>query len=112
MSSPSPCAELRALDPAVPLYDVRSLEQHLGLAAAQERMAARLAAGFSLLALLLSAVGLYGLLAYYVALRRRKIGVRIALGAHRGDVLKHVLARGTAGSSSGPADTRCRRLIS
>ncbi|MEX2281578.1 MAG: ABC transporter permease [Gemmatimonadota bacterium] len=87
-------SELRALDPALPLFEVRTLEQHIAAATSQERMAARLATAFSGLALLLAALGLYGLLAFFVAQRTREIGVRMALGAHRYVVLRHVMGRG------------------
>jgi len=59
----------------------------------QERLVARLAGFFGLLALVLACVGLYGLLAYEVSRRKRETGIRMALGAHAGSVLKLVLRR-------------------
>ena len=86
--------ELRNLDAAVPLFDVKTLEQHISFATSRERMATRLALGFSALALLLASLGLYALLSFLVTQRTREIGVRIALGAHRGLVLRQVMGRG------------------
>ena len=88
--------ELRNIDAAVPLYGVKTLEQHIGFASSRERMAARLALGFSALALLLASVGLYALLSFLVTQRTREIGVRLALGAGRGLVLRQILGRGLA----------------
>ena len=86
--------ELRALDAGVPLFKVRSLEQHIAAATGEERLAARVAGGFSLVALVLAALGIYAVLAFVVAQRRREIGIRMALGAHRREVLAMILQRG------------------
>jgi putative ABC transport system permease protein len=76
-----------ALDPEVPMYDVRTGEERAAQAVALPRFLMLLMGGFALTALLLTAVGLFGVLSYSVARRRQEIGVRIALGAARRDVI-------------------------
>ena len=82
---------LAALDPNVPLFDVRTQVEQIDLAVRQERLFAHLLSGFALLALVLACLGTYGTLAYSVARRTPEIGLRLALGAERSDVVLMML---------------------
>jgi putative ABC transport system permease protein len=87
-------AVLRELDSSIPVYHVATLSTLVGRSAAQRLFVTRLLGGFAILAVLLAAVGLYGVVSHGVAQRTRELGVRIALGARRSDVLKVVLSSG------------------
>jgi ABC-type antimicrobial peptide transport system permease subunit len=84
------------LDANVPPLSVRTVAGSFRENTARRSFAMTLVGGFGVLALLLSVVGLYGLITYSVARERREIGVRIALGAHSGDVVARVLRRALA----------------
>lgn len=86
--------EIRSLDPHLPLYNVKTLEGEINESLTQERLVTWLSAAFGILATLLTALGLYGVLTFSVARRTREIGIRVALGAQRRDVFKLIMIQG------------------
>jgi predicted permease len=95
--------QLAQADRDIPLYGVASMDELVSKAAAQPRFQTMLLTAFALLALLLSALGLYSVLSYMVAQRTLEIGLRMALGAQRGDVLAWILRRGVLLAAAGLA---------
>jgi len=82
-----------AIDPEMPFFQATSLEEHLNLPLFPARIAAMMLGGFGVLAVILAATGLYGMLAYAISRRTREIGIRVAIGATKTDVLSLVLRR-------------------
>ena len=85
---------LRGIDPGLALDDAGRLEERIYSSVAPQRHWATLLGGFATVALSLAAIGIFGMLSYLVAARRREIGVRVALGASRGGVIAMVIGRG------------------
>ncbi len=90
-----------SLDPDVPISRARTMDQVIGQTLATSRLFTGLLTGFAALALVLGAVGLYGVMSYTVSQRTHEIGVRMALGAARGNVLKSTTGRGVMLSGIG-----------
>lgn len=87
-------AEVKKLDPSISIYAAKTLKEHLGTSLFPARMAAIALGSFGVLALILAAVGIYGVMSHVVAGRTREIGLRMALGAQLSDVQKLILKQG------------------
>jgi ABC-type antimicrobial peptide transport system permease subunit len=97
-------------DARIPLVNVRTQSAQIDQAMSQENTFAKLCTAFAVLALLIACVGLYGTMSYDIARRTGEIGIRIALGAQRGDILRGVLSKGFLLVAIGTAIGLCASL--
>jgi ABC-type antimicrobial peptide transport system permease subunit len=86
--------EIHALDPTIPVYDIRSMQDRLNDSLARQRFAAIMLGAFAVFAMILAAVGVYGVMSYLVTQGTHDIGVRIALGAQRSSIVTLVVRHG------------------
>jgi len=87
-------AAVRALDPEQPVTNVRTLDEVVGRALAARRLQMLLIIGSAAVAFLLAVIGVYGMMTYALAQRTRELGIRVALGASRRDIVRHCLRQG------------------
>ena len=93
--------EMQSIDPVLPVFGVRQMNDLIDVSLAPRRFSAELVGVFAALSLLLASVGIYGLLAYMVGQRSNEIGIRMALGAQPGTILKLILTKGAAFAGTG-----------
>jgi putative ABC transport system permease protein len=96
-------AAVRRVEKNAPIYGVATLEEQFGTYLTQRRFQASLLAGFSVVALLMAAVGIYGLVQYSIATRTQEIGLRMAIGAQTGDIFRMIVGEGLTLSLTGLA---------
>ena len=96
-------AAVRRVEKHAPIDGVAPLEDQLGTYLAQRRFQTSLLTGFSLMALLMAAIGIYGLIQYSVAMRTQEIGLRMAIGAQAGDIFRMIIGEGLTLSLTGVA---------
>jgi putative ABC transport system permease protein len=99
----SVAAAIRSVDPDQPVYDARTLDTVVDRSLAQRWLQTALLGAFAAIALLLASIGVYGVIAYGVGQRRREFGIRLALGARRGEIVALVVRRGTVLFAAGAA---------
>ena len=87
-------AVARQLDPELLIYETKTMERHLGIALLPHRLSALVVGAFGGLALLLASIGLYGVVSYAVSTRSREVGIRMALGADPGSVVRMLMSGG------------------
>jgi putative ABC transport system permease protein len=96
-------AAVRRVEKHAPVYGVKTLESQLGAFLTQRRFQTSLLIGFSLVALLMAAIGIYGLIQYSVATRTHEIGIRMAVGAQAGEIFRMIIGEGLKLSLTGLA---------
>ena len=95
--------QVQAVDPTLPVFGARTLNATLSASLAEQRFSMEMVASFAFTALLLAGLGIYGVISYIVSARTHEIGIRLALGAQRGDIFRIVLRQGLALAFTGAA---------
>ena len=102
---------LRRVAPGFPVYDVRSMDERVRIVMAPTRFSALLLTSFAALALALAMIGTYGVISFTVAQRTREIGVRVALGATRADVIRMIVGQGVTLATVGAVGGLAMALV-